>query len=76
MQLITGATVIGSGYFSMSTLTPAQAKVQCTGSEAPLNDCPSTPVTVCSSTNDAAILCQGKAPLLQSTHCKSGITFL
>ena len=57
MQLITGATVIGSGYFSTSTLTPAQAKVQCTGSEAPLNNCPSTPVTVCSSTNDAAIVC-------------------
>ena len=74
MQLITGATVIGSSYFSTSTLTPALAKVQCTGSEAPLNDC--TPVTVCSSTNDAAIVCQGKAPLLQSTHCKSGITFL
>jgi len=68
MQLIIGATGIGSGYFSMSTLTPALAKVQCTGSEAPLNDRPSTPVTVCSSTNDAAVVCQGKALATLTIH--------
>ena len=54
----TGATAIGSGFFSTSELTPAITRVQCTGSETSLNDCPSTPTTSCSSSNDAAVVCQ------------------
>ena len=55
----TGATAIGGGFFSTSELTPAITRVQCTGSETSLNDCPSAPTTRCSSSNDAAVVCQG-----------------
>ena len=54
----TGATAIGGGFFSTSELTPAITRVECTGSETSLDDCPSNPTTSCSSSNDAAVVCQ------------------
>ena len=55
------ATAIGGGFFSTSELTPAITRVECTGSETSLDDCPSIPTASCSSSNDAAVVCQSMA---------------
>ena len=61
-SLCTGATPIGSGFFSSQSLSTIVTAVNCTGSEVSLSQCSYVPVpvedNVCS--HDAAVICQGE----------------
>ena len=57
-----------SSYFGAGTGSIALRDLRCTGNEARLIDCPSTPVSICSHTEDSGVRCQARTGIIMACY--------